>query len=44
MLAGSFYWSSQKLFIHLKIGAGICAVLTGDAIAIDEVNKLVQLG
>ena len=27
----SSYWNSQNLFIRLKIGAGICAVLTASS-------------
>ena len=36
--------SLQKLFTCLQIGAGVCAVLTADAVTIGEVNKLVLLG
>ena len=31
---GSLYWNSQKWFIRHQIGAGICAVLTGEAVRI----------
>jgi len=41
---GSLYRSSQKLFIRLQTGAGIFTLLTGEALAIGEVNKLVRLG
>ena len=34
----------KKLFIRLQIRTGICTVLMGDAVAIGEGNKLIQLG
>ena len=38
------YWNSQKLLSILEFGAGICTVLTVEAVATGEVNKLVRLG
>ena len=36
--------NSQKLLSRLQNGVGICAVLTGDAVAMIDVNKLFRIG